>query len=101
MLKFLKGQLKNLREGYTFLRSYPSFAGKIRVVDPLETHQDAIRLATLNALTAARACLEEGEKISLILQLNVFLNAEEEFTTHAKIANYASDALMENLVASC
>jgi hypothetical protein len=30
-------------------------------------------LSTLNALTAAQACLHEGEKIAFILQLSVFL----------------------------
>ena len=77
------------------------YSGKIRTVDSIETHQDAIHLATSNALSAAQACLEEGERISIILQLNVFLNTEEGFTKHAKIANYASDTLMENLGENC
>ena len=71
--------------------------GKIRVADPIEVFRDAVRLATLNALVAAQACLREGEKISVILQLNVFLNVEQEFTAHAKMADYASDLLIENL----
>ncbi len=77
------------------------YSGKIRVVDSIEFHRDAVCLATLNALTAAKACLREGEKIALILQLNVFLNAEEGFTTHAKVADFASDALIENLGPDC
>ncbi len=76
------------------------YSGKIRASDPVESYQDAVRLATLNALVAAQACLIEGEKISVILQLNIFLNAEQEFTAHAKIADYASDVLMENLGAN-
>jgi enamine deaminase RidA (YjgF/YER057c/UK114 family) len=43
------------------------FSGKIRVADSLESHRDAVCLATLNALTAAQACLNAGETISLIL----------------------------------
>lgn len=77
------------------------YSGKIKVIDPIESHKDAVRLATLNALTAAQACLNPGERIALILQLNVFLNAEEEFAAHAKIADYASDVLIENLGADC
>ena len=73
------------------------YSGKIRATDPIESHRDAVRLATLNALVAAQACLKEGEKISVILQLNIFLNAEQEFTAHAKIADYASDVLIEHL----
>ncbi len=77
------------------------YSGKIKVIYPIGFYKDAVRLATLNALTAAQACLNKGEIISLILQLNVFLNTEEEFTVHAKIADYASDALIENLGANC
>lgn len=77
------------------------YSGKIKAIDPIVSHKDAVRLATLNAITAAKACLNEGEKIALILQLNVFLNAEEEFEAHAKIADYASDVLIENLGISC
>jgi enamine deaminase RidA (YjgF/YER057c/UK114 family) len=76
------------------------YSGKILAADPIESHRDAVRLATLNALVAAQACLREGERISVILQLNIFLNVEQEFTAHAKIADYASDVLMENLGAN-
>ena len=77
------------------------YSGKIRVEDSIESHRDAVRLATFNALTAAQACLQEGEKIALILQLNIFLNAEEGFTAHAKVADFASELLIENLGANC
>ena len=73
------------------------YSGKIRASDPLESHRDAVCLATLNALVAAQACLKEGEEISVILQLNIFLNAEPEFTAHPKIADYASETLIEHL----
>jgi len=77
------------------------FSGKIRSKDPIELHKEAVRLASLNALAAAQSCLEKGEKISLILQLSVFLNTEEEFMAHAQIANYASEVLIENLGDQC
>jgi len=77
------------------------YSGKIKISDPIESHKGAVRLATLNALTASKSCLVQGERISLILQLNVFLNAEQGFTEHAKIADYASDLLIENLGNSC
>ena len=73
------------------------YSGKIRDSDPIESHRDAVHLATLNALVAAQAWLKEGEKISVILQLNIFLNAEPEFTAHPKIADYASEVLIEHL----
>ncbi len=77
------------------------YSGKIRAADPIESHRDAVRLAALNALTAARACVNPGERIAVILQLQVFLNAEEDFTAHARIADYASEVLIENLGADC
>ncbi len=73
------------------------YSGKIRASDPLESHRDAVCLATLNALVAAQVCLKKGEKISVILQLNIFLNAEPEFTAHSKIADFASGTLIEHL----
>ncbi|MCP3674531.1 MAG: RidA family protein [Gammaproteobacteria bacterium] len=76
------------------------YSGKIRTNDTVEAHRDAVRLATLNALYAAQACLIEGEEISVILQLNIFLNAEQEFTDHSKMADYASELLIENLGAN-
>jgi len=67
------------------------YSGKIKVADPIDSFRDAVRLAALNALTAAQALLTEGEKISLISLLNVFLNTEEGFTAHPKIADFASE----------
>lgn len=77
------------------------YSGKIRVSDSIESHRESVRLAALNAFTAAQACLQENEKIALILQLNVFLNAETEFTAHAKVADFASEVFIENLGANC
>lgn len=77
------------------------YSGKIKMTDSIESHKEAVQLATLNALIAAQSCLEKDEKIAVILQLNVFLNAEEGFTLHAKIADYASDLLMEKLGTNC
>lgn len=77
------------------------YTGKISVADSIETYKGAVQLATLNALTAAQSCLRVGERIALILQLIVYLNAEEEFTAHAKVADFASDFLTENLGSNC
>lgn len=46
------------------------FSGKISVADSIESHRDAVRLATLNALTAAQACLHEGEKNAIYYELS-------------------------------
>lgn len=73
------------------------YSGKIRTEDPIESYRDAVRLATTNALIAANALLEEGESITMILQLSVFLNTDPDFTAHPKVADYASELLMEHL----
>jgi enamine deaminase RidA (YjgF/YER057c/UK114 family) len=73
------------------------YSGKIKASDPIESHRDAVRLATQNALLAAQSHLKEGERIEVILQLSVFINAEPEFTAHPKIADYASGLLLEYL----
>lgn len=77
------------------------YKGKVLALKPLETYKEAVRLATLNALTAAENCLKTGEKISLILQLNVFINADQEFIAHAKIGDFASEVLIEKLGITC
>lgn len=73
------------------------YSGKIKVNDSIEIHKDAVHLATSNALVAAQACLKKGEKISNILQMNVFLNTEPEFVSHSIIADYASEFIIEQL----
>ncbi len=77
------------------------YSGEIGVDAPVENHRDAVRLATSNALTAAKTCLKEGEEIALTLQLNVYLNTEPEFTSHPKIADFASEFLIEQLGEGC
>ncbi len=77
------------------------YSGKIRAKDTIESYKDAVRLATLNSLVAAQSCLANDEKISLILQLNIFINADKGFINHSKIADIASELLIEKLGANC
>jgi enamine deaminase RidA (YjgF/YER057c/UK114 family) len=77
------------------------YKGKILVEKPLETYSKAVILATENALTAAQNCLEKSEQLKVVLQLNVFLNAEQGFENHARIADYASNFLIAQLGPQC
>lgn len=77
------------------------YSGKIKSKDSIDSCKNAVELATSNALVAAQTCLNENEKISSILKLEVFLNAEENFTAHSKVADFASDFLTEKLGADC
>ena len=71
--------------------------GKIRLNDPIEDYRDCVRQAAKNALIAARNKLEEGESIQRILFLTVYVNAQEGYTTQAKIADHASEYFCEQL----
>ncbi|MCQ1061196.1 RidA family protein [Photobacterium sp. ZSDE20] len=73
------------------------YSGKIKSGAPIESHREAVRLSTLNALAAATSCLKEGEHLSAVLQLNVFLNTEPDFILHPAVADYASELLIEKL----
>lgn len=71
--------------------------GKIGAADPLDGHQDAVVLATSNALTAARNLCSEHEAVSHILSMTVFIAAKPDFQQHSKLADYASQYLLEEL----
>lgn len=71
--------------------------GRVLKDAPLEDYKDAVRQAAENALTAARNQLAEDERIVRVLSMTVYMNAEDGFTSHAKIADFASDYLNEEL----
>ena len=77
------------------------FKGQIKVDCPIEKHKEAVQLATCNAIAAAESCLKENEQLNVILQLTVYLNAECEFLLHAKVADYASEVLIDKLGVDC
>ncbi len=77
------------------------YSGQLLVDTPIGTCKDAVCLAVMNALGAAQACVQKGEKIAIILQLTVFLNTEKGFTKHAQVADFASDFLIKNLGPDC
>lgn len=72
-------------------------SGKVKADVPLETYKDAVALAAANALTAARNQLQEGEKIARVMLMNVYINAEADFESHAKLADFASEYLVQEL----
>ncbi|MGQ1783592.1 MULTISPECIES: RidA family protein [unclassified Saccharicrinis] len=73
------------------------YSGQIRASDLADRHKNAIQLATLNALAAAQSCLQKNEKIAKVIQLNVYLNTENQFSAHTKMADFATDILIEEL----
>lgn len=77
------------------------FTGKVHAHDPLEKHQAAVALAANNALIAIENLLHVSERIGMILQLTVFVNADQDFTQHAALANFASDEIAERFGETC
>lgn len=72
-------------------------SGKVKADEPLDTYKDAVYQAASNALIAAQNKLNEGEKIGRVLQLMVYVNAEEGFNVHSKLADFATDYLCDEL----
>lgn len=72
-------------------------AGKVKIDEPPETYRQAVRQAAANALTAAVNRLKENEQLEQILSLSVYINAEEGYTAHARLADLASEYLYEQL----
>jgi enamine deaminase RidA (YjgF/YER057c/UK114 family) len=65
-------------------------AGQVAADAPAELYEEAVRLATGNALQAAEAQLRSGERIASVLSLTVYVNALPGFTRHSQIADIAS-----------
>ena len=72
-------------------------AGKIGAAAALEDWKDAVVLAAANALAAARSAVGEGEDVTAILNMTVFVAAEPDFTLHTRLADFASDYFFEQL----
>ena len=69
--------------------------GKVPGDVSLQDAQLAARQALLNALSALRVEAGTLENVSRIVRLNVLVNSSPGFTDQAKVANGASDLLLE------
>lgn len=63
----------------------------------VEDWREPVVLACHNALTAARGVLAEGEYLSAIMSMTVYIAAEDGFTAHSRLADYASSHLAAEL----
>ncbi len=86
-LVFLSGMLP-VRNGS------PACTGTIGVELDIAAGQDAVCLAVLNGLSAARAYLGELTAIRKIVRVAVYLRTTPEFAHHAKVADAASELLL-------
>lgn len=72
-------------------------SGKVRAEELLEHYRAAVEQAASNALIAAQGRLQPGESIRQILQLMVYVNAEQGFQLHSKLADFATEYLCGEL----
>jgi len=70
-------------------------AGKVPADVSLADAQLAARQALLNALSALKTQAGSLDNVSQIVRLNVLVNSSPGFTDQAKVANGASDLLLE------
>jgi enamine deaminase RidA (YjgF/YER057c/UK114 family) len=87
-LVFVSGQLP-LREGKV------QYAGKVPSEVSMAHAGDAARMAVLNALSIAADAAGGLSKISRIVRIGVFVNSSPGFHEQPKVANAASDLLVE------
>lgn len=87
-LVFVSGQLP-LREGKV------QYLGKVPLDVSLSDAGEAARLAVLNALAIAADAAGGLAKIARIVRLGVFVNSASGFTEQPKVANAASDLLVD------
>ncbi len=71
--------------------------GKIRTDESVTIYKAAVRQSVRNAITAALNTLEKDESLAQILSLTVYVNAEDTFQAHSKLADFASNYLFEEL----
>lgn len=67
--------------------------GRVTAGESTLAYQKAVELAVDNALRAVDSQLVESESISQVLNMVVYVAAEEGFEAHSKIADLASDHL--------
>ena len=71
--------------------------GRILSSESLETYQAAILQSIDNAYSAALQLVEAEETVQQVISMTVYVNADEDFTSHSKVADIASDYLFEHL----
>lgn len=72
-------------------------AGPVQMARPLDDYRAAAELAAANALAAAQATLNAGERLDAIITMTVYVAAEQGFEAHSRIADFASEYLVEAL----
>ena len=70
-------------------------AGRLGENLSVKEGQEAARIASLNALAAAKQHLGDLDRIRKLVKLSVFIATTENFTEHASVADGASDLFVQ------
>jgi YjgF/chorismate_mutase-like, putative endoribonuclease len=73
----------------------PKYIGRLGESVSVDDGRLACRLATLNALSLARAHLGSIDTVTRVVRLTVSLATTHEFTLHPKVADAASEMLVD------
>ena len=73
----------------------PAFVGRLGKEFDVEQGREAARIATLNALSAARHHIGSLDKVTRVVKLTSYLSVAGDFASHAKVADGASELLMD------
>jgi len=73
----------------------PLSVGRLGKELHVEQGRKAARVATLNALSAARHHLGSLDKITRVVRVTSYLAISQEFSSHAKVADAASELLRD------
>ncbi|NYT76955.1 RidA family protein [Alcaligenaceae bacterium] len=71
--------------------------GKVNSAQALSDYKEAVQLAAANALVAAKSTLSSDEQVGKVLHMTVYIAADAEFEQHAKLADFASEYLVNEL----
>ena len=71
------------------------YKGKIGKEIDLETGKEAAKLCAINCISVIKSEIDDLDKIKKIVKVTVFVNSADGFTDQPKVANGASDLLVE------
>jgi|SRR5699024_5660709 len=69
--------------------------GKLNNDTNLEDYDEVTRQSIKNAIQLIEKEMADGERIAQIINMTVYVNASEDFEFHSRIADYASNYLVE------
>jgi len=73
----------------------PRFVGRLGKEFDVEQGREAVRIAALNVLSAARKHLGSLDKVTKVVKLAAYLATEGDFLAHPKVADAASELLLD------